>query len=48
MADDDTIQRGQAAVGAVAVSWSRTEACSRVTSVRRTAQDDGSNEVMSV
>jgi hypothetical protein len=48
MDDDDTVQRGQAAVGAVAVSWSCTEACSMVTLVRRTAQVGGSNAVISV
>jgi hypothetical protein len=43
-----TAQRGQAAVGAVAVRWSRTDACSMVASVRRTAQVGGRKAVMSV
>ncbi len=48
MDDDDTAQRGQAAVGAVAVSWSRMDAASTVTLVRRTAQVGGSKVAMSV
>jgi hypothetical protein len=48
MDDDGTAQRGQAAVGAVAVRWSRTDVFSMVTSVRRTAQVGGSNAVLSV
>jgi hypothetical protein len=37
-----------AAVGAVAVSWSRPDVCSMVTLVRRRAQAGGSKAVMSV
>jgi hypothetical protein len=48
MADDGTAQPGQGAVGAVAVRWSRTEACSTVTPERPTAQVRGRNAVMSV
>ena len=48
MDDDGTAQHGQAAVGAVAVSWSRTDVCSTVTSVRHTVPVGGSNAVMSV
>jgi hypothetical protein len=48
MDDDDTAQHGQAAVGAVAVSWSPTDVFSMVTLVRRTAQAGGSNAVMRV
>src|SRR5215831_17147763 len=46
--DDGTAQHGQHAVGAVAVSWSRTDACSTVTSVRRTVLVGESKAVMSV
>jgi hypothetical protein len=38
--------RGQAVVGAMAVSWRRMHACATVTSVRRTAQDGGSNTLI--
>jgi hypothetical protein len=41
-------QSGQAVVGAVAVSWRRTYACTTVTSVRDTAQEGGSNAVIHV
>jgi hypothetical protein len=48
MEDDDMAQHGQAAVGGVALSWSRTDACSTVTSMRRTVPVGGSKAVMSV
>jgi hypothetical protein len=48
MADDDTAQHGQTAFGAVAMGWSRTEAFSMVTWVRRMAQVGGSNAVIRV
>jgi hypothetical protein len=48
MDEDGTAQRGQAAVGAFAVSWSHTDVFSMVILVGRTAPVGGSNAVMSV
>src|SRR5262249_35013681 len=46
--DDGTVQQGQDAVGAVAVSWRTTASCSTVKAVRCTVLVEGSKALISV